>query len=112
VWQKAHGLTLEIYAVTRPFPREELFGLTSHLRRACVSIGANIAEGCGRAGNGELSQFLSIARGSASEVEYHLLVARDLGYLPLDKHAELQPRIEEIKRMLAALLRRTREPPN
>ena len=82
VWAKAHELTLVIYQKTRGFPKEEMYGLTSQLRRAAVSVGANIAEGCGRRSDGEMKRFLQIARGSANEVEYHLLLAKDLRFLP------------------------------
>ena len=81
VWHKAHELTLAIYESTRTFPREELYGLTGQLRRSACSIAANIAEGCGRPSDGEIARFLQIARGSASETEYHVLLARDLHYL-------------------------------
>ena len=76
VWQKAHQLTLTVYQLTAAFPREELYGLTSQLRRSCSSIPANLAEGCGRNGDAEFARFCSIAMGSASEVEYHLLLAQ------------------------------------
>ena len=78
VWQKAHLLTLAVYQITATFPREELYGLTTQLRRSCASIPANLAEGCGRNGDAEFARFCSIAMGSASEVEYHLLLTRDL----------------------------------
>src|SRR3954454_19137176 len=78
VWEKAHLLTLDIYKSTGTFPREELYGLTSQMRRSSASIGANIAEGCCRKGDTELGRFLQIAMGSASELEYQLLLARDL----------------------------------
>jgi four helix bundle protein len=81
VWTKAHRLTVGVYRTTREFPREELFGLTSQLRRSASSVGANIAEGCGRRSDAELARFLHIARGSAVELENHLLLARDLDYL-------------------------------
>ena len=84
VWEKAHALTLSVYHAADPFPREELYGLTSQIRRAAVSIPTNIAEGCGRGSEAELARFLQIAMGSASEVEYELLLARDLGFLKLD----------------------------
>jgi four helix bundle protein len=78
VWRKAHLLTLEIYRITAGFPREERFGLTGQLRRSCSSIPSNLAEGCGRNGSAEFARFCSIAMGSASELEYHLLLAKDL----------------------------------
>jgi four helix bundle protein len=81
VWERAHKLTLEVYRATRSFPREELYGLTGQARRCSASIAANIAEGCGRRGNGEFHRFLQIASGSASELDYHFLLARDLGIL-------------------------------
>ena len=104
VWQKAHQLTLAVYQVTANFPRAELYGLTSQLRRSSSSIPANLAEGCGRNGNAELARFCSIAMGSASELEYHLLLARDLELIQSEDHAELSQRAIELKRMLTALL--------
>ena len=86
VWENAHRLTLEVYKLTCSFPREELFGLTSQIRRCCVSIGANIGEGCGKRGNNEFQRFLQIAAGSASELDYHLLLARDLGFVADDAY--------------------------
>ena len=108
VWAKAHRLTLEIYKSTAYFPREELYGLTSQLRRASSSIPANIAEGFGRGGNTELARFLQIGIGSAYEVEYHLLLAKDLGLLEKTAHEQLESKTIEVKRMLAALLARVR----
>jgi len=81
VWEKSHLLTLEIYRATENFPREELYGLTGQIRRASASIPANIAEGCGKDGDADFARFLQIARGSASELEYHLLLVKDLGFL-------------------------------
>lgn len=104
VWHKAHGLTLAIYRLTGKFPREELFGLTSQLRRCASSIAANLAEGCGRRGNAELARFCSIAMGSASELEYHLLLAKDLRLLNQKEHDEISHQAIEVKRMLAALI--------
>src|SRR5947209_19506373 len=103
-WVKAHELTLKIYNVTKSFPREEVFGLTSQLRRACASIPANIAEGCGRSGDAELARFLVIASGSASEVEYHLLLAHDLNYLDHAEYRQLDGEVNELKRMLTAFI--------
>ena len=104
VWAKAHELTVGVYRTTREFPREELFGITSHMRRASSSIGANIAEGCGRRSDGELTRFLHIARGSAVELENHFLLARDLEYLPENKCDQLVKRVDEVQRMLTALI--------
>ncbi len=108
VWQKAHELTLAVYAGTDRFPRSELFGITGQLRRAVASIPTNIAEGCGRGSDADFARFLQFAMGSASETEYHLLLAADLGYLDRDTHALLDERVKEVKRMLAVLLARVR----
>lgn len=81
-WRRAHELTLAGYRATGSFPDDERYGLVSQMRRACASISTNVAEGCGRSTNNELSRFIDIATGSASEVEYQLLLAKDLGYLP------------------------------
>jgi len=88
VWEKAHKLTLEIYKTTAHFPKEELYGLTSQLRRSCASIPANIAEGFGRGGNVELARFLQIGMGSAYEVEYHALLSKDLGFIKADAYED------------------------
>ena len=106
VWEKAHQLTLEVYRATASFPREEAYGLTSQIRRASSSIGANLAEGCGRSGDTEFARFCSIARGSASELEYHLLLAKDLQFLPASLHEKLAADAVEIKRMLTALIQK------
>jgi len=108
VWQKAHVLTLDVYKSTLNFPREELYGLTSQIRRAAASIAANIAEGCCRKSDPELGRFLQIAMGSASEVEYHCLLARDLKLLHAEDYGRLSGETVEVKRMLAALIRRLR----
>lgn len=106
VWRKAHDLTLAVYEATAAFPREELYGLTSQLRRASSSIAANLAEGSGRNGNAELARFCSIAMGSASELEYRLLLARDLKLIDPDQYEELEQKTIEVKRMLATLITR------
>lgn len=108
VWSKAHLLTLEIYKLTINFPRKEVYGITSQLRRSSASIAANIAEGFGRGGNRELARFLQIAMGSACEVEYHVLLSRDLNLINKLHYADLNERIVEIKRMLASLPRKVR----
>jgi len=106
VWQKAHQLTLAVYRITAAFPREELYGLTSQLRRACSSIAANLAEGCGRNGDAEFARFCSIAMGSASELEYHLLLAKDLKLIKTADYQDLDQRATELKRMLTALMQK------
>jgi four helix bundle protein len=105
VWQESHALTLAVYRVTKSFPRDELFGMTSQIRRAASSIEANIAEGCGRQGDAELARFLHIALGSASELECHLLLAKDLEYLTPAAHRTLQEHVEDVRRMMTGLLR-------
>lgn len=111
VWQFSHELTLEVYRITRVFSADERFGLTSQLRRATASIGANIAEGCGRGSDADFGRFVQIALGSASEVEYHLLLARDLGFLEKSEHPTLEETVQRIKRMLASLLKTLRRQP-
>ena len=108
VWQKAHQMTLHTYRVTACFPKEEMYGLTSQLRRAAASIGANVAEGCGRRSDGDMCRFLQIARGSASEVEYHLLLAKDLRFLDEQEFRLLSHQADELQRMLTALIQTVR----
>ncbi len=110
VWRKSHRLTLDIYMATRGFPKDELYGLTSQTRRAAASIPANIAEGCGRDGGADLARFLQIAVGSASELEYHLLLARDLRFLDGEHWTNLAGDVCEIKQMLTSLMRKVRQP--
>jgi four helix bundle protein len=100
VWAKAHRLVVRLYQLTKAFPREELYGLTSQIRRAAASIPANIAEGCGRHTQPELARSCHIAGGSASELEYHLILAHDLGYIASELYPELDQAINEIKKML------------
>ncbi len=104
VWQKGHALTLKTYQRTASFPREELFGLTSQMRRAAASIPMNLAEGCGRGSDPDFARFLHIAQGSASELEYQFLLARELQYLPEGGYSDLDHDVVEVKRMLAALI--------
>jgi four helix bundle protein len=106
VWEKMHLLTLDIYKVTARFPREEVYGLTSQMRRCSASLGANIAEGCGKQGNNELQRFLYIASGSASELDYHLLLARDLNYLSDEDYRRIGRNLLEARKMLTALLQK------
>jgi four helix bundle protein len=106
VWQKSHELVLELHSITAPFPRAEAYGLTAQIRRAAASIPANLAEGCGRNGDAELARFCLIARGSASELEYHLLLARDLKLIKPDDYEKLAQQTTEIKRMLTVFVQK------
>jgi four helix bundle protein len=100
VWQKAHALTLAVYRGTRSFPSDEKFGITSQLRRSSASIAANIAEGCARGGDTDFARFVNVAAASASETDYHLLLARDLQYLEDSVYQPLFEQISEVRRML------------
>ena len=104
VWKKSHALVLAVYKASRSFPKEELYSLTSQLRRAAASVPANISEGCGRGSDPEFGRFLQMAMGSASETEYHLLLASDLHYLNDDAFQGLTRDVVEVKCMLASLL--------
>ena len=106
VWKKSHLLTLEVYKASAKFPASEMYGLTSQIRRAAASIPANIAEGCGRDTDADLRRFLHIAGGSANELEYHILLAFDLNYIPNDTHSSINTAITEIRRMLAGFVKR------
>ena len=108
VWEKSHQLALGIYKATKEFPKEELYGLTSQIRRSSMSIPTNIAEGCGRFTDADFARFLQMAMGSASETEYQLILARDLEFLPKDSYEKLHNDVEEVKRMLATLLKTIR----
>jgi four helix bundle protein len=105
VWERSHRLTLAVYEATVAFPKEELYGLTSQMRRSCAAISANIAEGCGRGSNADLARFLHIALGSASELQYHLLLARDLSFLSPRDYKHLTTEVTEIKRMLTSFIK-------
>ncbi len=102
-WKKSYSLGLEIYKITKKFPKEELFGMTSQLRRATTSISVNIAEGNSRNSNKDFARFLSISRGSASEVEVWLSFARDLNYITIDEFDFLQKQIDDVKALLFGL---------
>ncbi len=103
VWQKAHALTLETYLATRTFPSDERFGLTAQIRRSVASIPTNIAEGFGRTGDRERGRFLDIAVGSANEVEYQLLLSKELQYLETTVYEGLNERVIEVRKMLISL---------
>jgi four helix bundle protein len=104
VWQRAHEVTLAVYRYTRAFPREETYGMVSQLRRCSSSVAANIAEGCGRLGNPEFGRFLAMAMGSASELEYFLLLAHDLHYLDEEPYQALAAEVGKMRRMLNRLI--------
>jgi four helix bundle protein len=106
VWQKAHELALQLYKITRTFPTDERYGLTSQIRRSAASICANLAEGCGRQTRRDFARFAYIALGSASELEYHLLMAADLCILSQNSYRPLEQSVTDVKRMLAGLIRR------
>jgi len=108
VWGRADTFTLQVCQATSSFPGDERFGLVSQMRRACASIPTNVAEGCGRSTSNELARFIDIATGSASEVEYQLLLAKDLGYLSGDQHKNLSTEVTEIRRMLLAFKKKLR----
>ena len=109
VWQEAMNLVEMIYLQTRKFPKEEMFGLTSQIRRAAISIPANIAEGNGRKSRKEYLQFLSIANGSLREMETHLLIAERLNFLPKDSSKQLQTQVQSVGRLLTALRKKLQE---
>ena len=104
VWEKAHRLTVELYKLSRAFPKEELYGLTSQLLRAAVSIGANLAEGCGRRTQSELARFVRIAMGSASELDYHLLLCRDFEFITVAEYERHSKELVRVRKMLFGLL--------
>lgn len=106
VWEKAHLLAVAVYKVTSSFPRDELYGFTSQIRRACISIPTNIAEGCGREGDTEFKRFLQISFGSASELEYQLLLAKELAFLNSKEYENLNEQVNEVKRMLSSLIQK------
>ncbi|MEZ5346632.1 MAG: four helix bundle protein [Pyrinomonadaceae bacterium] len=108
VWRDSHNLTLKIYKISKNFPNNELFSLTSQMRRSSASIATNIAEGCGRDGDRELARFLQIAMGSSYELDYQLMLSRDLGYVNPSTYVEINDSIDKVKRQLALFLKRLR----
>lgn len=106
VWQKSHDLVLKIYEITKCFPKDEQFGLTSQVRRAAVSIPSNIVEGKARGSNKEYNRFLLIARGSLEEVKYQILLARDLKYIDEEMYKEIYRRMDEVGRLLGGLIKK------
>jgi len=104
VWHKAHKLALGVYKASAKFPKEETYGLSSQIRRAAASIATNIAEGCGRGSKKELKQFLQISMGSASEVEYQILLSHELGYIDSKAYDNLDSGVQEVKKMLSSYI--------
>ena len=110
VWQRAHQLTLLVYKVTQSFPANEQYNLSSQMRRSAYSIPMNIAEGCGKMSNPEFARYLDISLGSASELDYQLLLAHDLNYLEKQLHEEMHAQLSLIRKMLSNLSKSVRHP--
>lgn len=108
VWHKAHAVALLVYRATVKFPKVEMYGLTSQVRRAALSVAANIAEGSGKHSRSDFANFLNIALGSANETEYLLMLAKDLDYLDATEYEQLFTQINEVKAMLIALINKVR----
>ena len=106
VWQRSHQLVLDIYKSTEKFPKIELYGLTSQIRRSAVSIPSNIAEGCGKEGQAEFARYLRIAMGSASELEYQLILSHDLKYLSEEYFHVLEDEVTQLKKMLVVFTKK------
>ena len=106
VWEKAHNLTLKVYHITQDFPKTEIYGLTSQMRRSSASVPTNIAEGCGRSSKAETIYFLNVSTGSTSELEYQLLLAHDLHYLDDKSYFVLSEELVEVRRMLYSFIQK------
>ena len=106
VWELGHEITLEIYKLTQGFPKEEIYGITSQMRRASYSIPANIVEGCGRESDAEFKRFLIISQGSANELEYFTVLAKDLGYLDIPIFTKLNDNVDKTRRSLNSLIKK------
>ncbi len=109
LWKEAHGFTLQIYTATGKFPKEELFGLTSQIRRATVSIAANIAEGCGRHSSKDFAHFLQISLGSINETDYMILLAKDLNYISENQFTDLAEKANKLRAMSIRLIEKVRK---
>jgi four helix bundle protein len=108
MWSKAHSLTVKVHSSTKTFPKDELYSLTSQMRRSASSIPTNIAEGCGRGSDSDMARFIQIAMGSACELEYQLILSKDLNYLIQSDYELLTNDVQEVKRMLASFLKKLR----
>jgi four helix bundle protein len=109
VWKKAHETVVEVYKISKHFPKEEQYGLTSQMRRAALSVPTNIAEGCGKFTQNDLAKFLQHAQGSIQEVEYLCLLAYDLAYLRKEAFQKLETQAGEVKAMLISLIKKIRK---
>jgi four helix bundle protein len=105
IWQKGHEMAIEVFNLTKTFPSEEKYGLTSQMRRSSQSIPTNIAEGCGRNSQKELLRFSSIAMGSASELEYQLIISKDIGFIKPQDYTDINGRLLTLKKMLNAFMK-------
>ena len=110
IYKLAHEVVLSIYRETESFPKNELFGLTSQMRRAAVSINSNLLEGSARKTNGEYKQFIGVARGSASELKYQIIVSKDLRFMSKNSADKLVNDMDRIKMMLSRLMQSLGEP--
>lgn len=110
VWQKSHQLTLDVYKIVRHYPKEELFGLTSQMKRASSSIPMNIAEGCGRKSEKDFARFLIISFGSSNELEYQVILSIDLNFIAFNEGQKILSQIEEVKKMLNGLIIKLNQP--
>jgi len=104
VWELGHEITLEVYKLTQDFPKQEMYGITSQMRRASYSIPANIVEGCGRESDAEFRRFLIISQGSANELEYFTILAKDLGYIENSVFSKLNDKVDKTRRSLNNLI--------
>jgi four helix bundle protein len=108
-WKESHKLALMVYEVTKQFPREEIFALTSQSRRCVVSITSNIAEGFSRQSYKEKVQFYSMAQGSVTELQSQLLIAKDIGYLLKEKYKELESQLLQVHKLLNGLIKKSKD---
>jgi four helix bundle protein len=106
VWQRAHGLVLQVYTITEKFPKSEVFGLISQMRRCAVSVSANIAEGYASGAQGQFGRYLKIAQGSLAELEYYFILVHDLGYLSAEAYAEAEQLRAEVGYLLHRLIQK------
>ena len=106
VWEKAHSVTLKFYKITKKFPREELYGLTSQIRRSAVSVPTNISEGCVRSSDADFARFLYISLGSTSELEYLTLLSSELNFIEKSSSVQLLEEVNEVKKMLISLIKK------